>query len=235
LDAWFKARAELSPNTRATELNRLSTLFSFTVRRRWITANPCDQIERPEIDCRPPQFFTPEEVDTLIAICPSRSIPWLVLGLFCGLRPEAEVENMARENIDLENRRVKVVCEDAGGGKRRGVWRFVPIPDRAVELLKKHLGPKVCPSHSTMRRDRRELRNFVDRDWPADILRHTAASYWLAMIGDVGKCATIFGNSTKVFSSHYNGLATPEDAATFFGGTLCLKQFSLNGKLVSLS
>jgi len=216
LEQWFAGRDEM-PATKATGINRLNTLFSFCRRRRWCLENPCDYLEKVTIDHRPPQFFTPDEVDTLIAICPSRSIPWLVLGLFCGLRPEAEVENMARENIDLENRRVKVVCEDAGGGKRRGVWRFVPIPDRAVELLKKHLGTKVCLSHSTVRRDRRELRNFVDRDWPADILRHTAASYWLALTGDVGKCATIFGNSPKVFSSHYNGLATPEDARKFFG------------------
>lgn len=110
------------------------------------------------------------------------------------------------------------MCESAGDGKIRGAWRFVPIPARAVELLKKHLGKKVCPSHSTVRRDRRLLRDTVlDGEWPADILRHTAASYWLALSGDVGKCATIFGNSLKVFSSHYNGLATPEDARRFFG------------------
>jgi integrase len=126
------------------------------------------------------------------------------------------VENLLRANIDLEKRRIKVVCEDAGGGKRRGTWRFVPIPGRAVDLLTKHLGDRVCPSHSTLRRDRRKLRDLVGGDWPADILRHTAASYWLALTGDVGKCATIFGNSPKVFSSHYNGLATPEDARRFF-------------------
>jgi hypothetical protein len=74
-----------------------------------------------------------------------------------------------------------------------------------------HLGDKVCPSHS-----RRKLRELVDGGWPANILRHTAASYWLALTGDVRKCATMFGNSPKVFSSHYNGLATPEDARRFF-------------------
>jgi hypothetical protein len=61
------------------------------------------------------------------------------------------------------------------------------------------------------------LRDLVGGEWPADILRHTAASYWLALTGDVGKCATVFGNSPKVFASHYNGLATPEDARKFFG------------------
>jgi integrase len=251
LEQWFAGRDE-KPRTKATGINRLNTLFSFCRRRKWCLENPCDNLEKVTIDLGPPQIFTPDEVDTLLAICKPRSIPWLVLGLFCGLRPEAEVENLPRENIDLEMRRVKVVCEAAGGGKRRGVWRFVPIPDRALKLLKKHLprenevllrGPAsaantsafslqpsafhgVCPSHSTVRRDRREMRNFVDRKWPADILRHTAASYWLALTGDIGKCATIFGNSPKVFSSHYNGLATPEDARRFFGSPSPTSAFS---------
>jgi integrase len=221
LEEWFAGRNEM-PATRATGANRLNTLFSFCVRRGWCVDNPCEQLERVTIDHRPPRFFTPEEADRLIAGCPARSVAWLALGMFCGLRPEAEVENLRRSNIDLEKRRIRVVCEDAGGGKRRGTWRFVPIPDRAVHLLKRHLGNKkkhmvkgVCRSHSTLRRDRRKLRGLVG-GWPADILRHTAASYWLALTGDVGKCATIFGNSPKVFSSHYNGLATPEDARRFF-------------------
>jgi site-specific recombinase XerD len=241
LEKWFAGRIE-RPATKATGINRLYALFSFCRRRKWCLENPCDYLEKVTVDHGPPKIFTPDEVDTLIAICPSRSIPWLVLGLFCGLRPESEVENLPLENIDLKMRRVKVECLAAGKGKRRGMWRFVPIPDRAFELLKKHLPSStadsrlptveaifgnsglrtehcknVCPSHSTMRRDRREMRNFVDRKWPADILRHTAASYWLALIGDLGKCATIFGNSPKVYASHYNGLATPEDARRFFG------------------
>jgi integrase len=214
LDEWFDGRDEM-PATTATGINRLSALFSFCVRRGWCLKNPCDSLEKVTVDHRPPKIFTPVEVDTMIAICQPRSIPWLALGLFCGLRPEAEVENLPRENIDLDKRRVKVVCESAGDGKIRGTWRFVPIPARAVDLLTKHLGDRVCPSHSTLCRDRRKLRDLVG-GWPADILRHTAASYWLALTGDVGKCATIFGNSPKVFSSHYNGLATPEDAHRFF-------------------
>jgi integrase len=216
LEEWFSGRKEM-PATHATGVNRLNALFSFCVRRGWCSENPCARLERVTIDHRPPRFFTPAEADKAIEICPPRSIPWLVLGMFCGLRPEAEVEQLPREHIDLENRRVKVTCEDAGGGKRRGTWRFVPIPKRAAALLKQHLDDKVCPSHSTLRRDRRKLRDLVGGEWPADILRHTAASYWLALTGDVGKCATVFGNSPKVFASHYNGLATPEDARKFFG------------------
>jgi integrase len=229
LDAWFKARAAHAPATRATELNRLSTLFTFAVRRRWLSANPCDQLERIAIDCKPPKILTPADADALLENCPPRLMPWLVLGMFCGLRPEAEIQRLDRADIDLERQRVQIVA-----GKIRTRWRFVPIPDRAVPFLRQHLGDTVCPSHVTIKRDRRTLRACIGDCWPSDILRHTAASYWLAFTGDIGLVATVLGNSPQILARHYNGLATPEDAATFFGGTLCSKQFSTNGKLVSL-
>jgi hypothetical protein len=39
-----------SLSSRATAINRLSTLFSFAVRKGWIGSNPCERIERPTID-----------------------------------------------------------------------------------------------------------------------------------------------------------------------------------------
>lgn len=107
LDGWFDGRDEM-PATKATGINRLSTLFSFCVRRGWCPKNPCNSLEEVTIDHRPPRFCTPKEADALIADCPSRSMAWLVLGMFCGLRPEAEVENLPRENIDLDNRCVRI-------------------------------------------------------------------------------------------------------------------------------
>ncbi|HTY86244.1 MAG TPA: phage integrase SAM-like domain-containing protein, partial [Candidatus Acidoferrum sp.] len=96
LDAWFNSRKWQMPATQLTELNRLSALFSFAVRRRWIASNPCDQVERLTIDCKPPRILTPAEADKLLKGCPGRLVPWVVLGMFCGLRPQAEIERLER-------------------------------------------------------------------------------------------------------------------------------------------
>ena len=91
------------------------------------------------------------------------------------------------------------------------------IPDVAMRFLLDHpvkTGP-IAPSPSTIRRAIRRVRGVLGW-WQADCLRHSAASYHLALTGDAGKVATMLGNSPKILLTHYNGLASKEDAARFF-------------------
>jgi hypothetical protein len=52
--------------------------------------------------------------------------------------------------------------------------------------------------------------------WHQDILRHTAGSYLLALIGDVGKVATMMGNSPNILLNHYVEPVTQADCAAFW-------------------
>src|SRR5690606_7322730 len=49
------------PISRQTWLNRISTLFSFAVRRGYIASHPCDNIERVIVDRKPPLVLSPSE------------------------------------------------------------------------------------------------------------------------------------------------------------------------------
>ena len=51
---------------------------------------------------------------------------------------------------------------------------------------------------------------------PQDILRHTAASYWLAEWRDAGKVAHELGNSAGILLRHYRGVVTEEDTERFW-------------------
>ena len=57
------------------------------------------------------------------------------------------------------------------------------------------------------------------RQWPANVLRHSAISYKVANQGDLAKVAYESGNSPKVIQEHYNGLAGPTAAKAYFGIT----------------
>jgi integrase len=197
--------------TRQTWLNRISTLFSFAVRRGYIAANPCDRIERITVDMKPPVILSPEQAQRLLDITPPHCKPYLVLGLFAGIRPE-EIMRLDWSCIDLETKTVKV----DGKTRRR---RIVPLEPKAVALLSACLGKagRVSPSASTVRRFKRRVRAALGfTRWPQDLLRHTAASYLLALHGDAGKVAMRLGNSSSILLTHYHEPVKQADCERFW-------------------
>lgn len=209
VDAYLSA---LTGHNRATHLNRISTLFSYAVRRGHIASNPCDRIERATIDRRTPRILAPDEARRLYAICPESVRPYLILCLYAGIRPD-ECRRLMWSDVDLVERRVTI---NAAASKVRA-RRLVPLEDIAVELLKRHpdkTGP-IAPSVSTVRRFKRAARAVVGQ-WPADLLRHTAASYLLAKHENAGKVALWLGNSVQILLTHYQGLATKAAAEQFY-------------------
>jgi len=197
-------------DTRQTWLNRLSALFSFCVRRGYIGANPCDRVERVTVDRKPPFILTPAQSRTLYAATPVVMRPYVVLGLYGGLRPE-EIPRLDWSNLDLAAGTVLVT------GKRR--TRRVTLEPIAVKLLLEHplrCGP-VCPSNSTVDRWRGRAKALLGlKQWPQDLLRHTAASYLLTLQQDAGKVATRLGNSVKVLNAHYLNPPAAEASAEFW-------------------
>lgn len=197
--------------TRQTWLNRLSTLFSWAVRRGHIEKNPCDRIERVTVDRSPPKILTPAEAELLLKIVPEMLRPYLVLGLFVGIRPE-EITRLQWVQINLETKTVQV----DGKTRRR---RIVPLEPRAVALLSecRLKTGQVEPSGSSIRRFKVKARTILGLlKWPQDLLRHTAASYLLAIHKDAGKVAMMLGNSASILLSHYHEPVTDQAAAFFW-------------------
>lgn len=201
-----------SASARQTWLNRISTLFSFAVRRGYIDSNPCDRIERIHVEQRPPKILTPEQAELLMKTASEVCKPYLILGLYAGIRPE-ELLHLTWNDVSLES---KTVTVNHSKTRRR---RIVPLEPKAVALLSacKLKSGKISPSNSTMRRCKRKCRAVLGfADWPADVLRHSAASYLLALHKDAGKVAATLGNSPSVLLSHYHEPVTEDDAARFW-------------------
>lgn len=208
VEAWLAKYP--SAYTRQTWLNRLSTLFAFAVRRGHIPGNPCDRLERITVDKPAPLILTPAQSHLLLSAAPVVMRPYIVLGLFAGLRPE-EITRLDWSHIDLNAGTVLAL------GKRRR--RLVTLEPLAVTHLAKHplrIGP-VAPSNSTIDRWRVTARSLLGLPrWPQDLLRHTAASYLLALLKDAGKVATRLGNSVRVLQVHYLNPVTDQDCAEFW-------------------
>lgn len=151
VEAWLNQFDK--PYTRQTWLARLSTLFAFGVRRGWIERNPCDFVERITVDKQAPRILTPDQVDTVLAITPQVCRPYLVLGVFAGIRPD-ELLRLKWADVDLITRCVTV--NDAKTRRRR----IVPLEARPLALLDAHplRSGAVSPSNSTVRRWKRRAR-----------------------------------------------------------------------------
>jgi len=72
------------------------------------------------------------------------------------------------------------------------------------------------PRISVRRYLRRLARHLGLSRWPQNVLRHTAASYLLALHRDAPRVALHLGNSPAIILRHYHGLVTREDAKRFW-------------------
>lgn len=216
IEQWIAAKYT-NMHSRATILNRVNTLFSFAVRRGYRPDNPCDRIERVTIEHVSPKILTPDEaVKLMVAIRAEfpRGLAWFSLGLFAGIRPE-ECDKLSWDAIDLVRGIVQIDAATAKVRQRR-IVHLLPAAVAWLQLAKESGADLPLPNVSR-RRMQRDVRGTMGWDaWPQDILRHTAASYWLASIQDAGKVAHELGNSAGILLRHYRELVSREDAARFW-------------------
>ena len=215
IETWFAARNE-APSSMQSNLGRLSTMFDVAWRRGYIDENPCQKVGRIKLDQTTPAILTVQQSAEALEFVQSeipKFLPWLVLTLLAGIRPQ-EADQIKWDDIDLERGTVRI---DAAASKVRR-RRIVHLMPSAHAWLREAKQPGLATplAHVTRRRCLRRLREKLGFSaWPADILRHTAATFWLAEWRDAGKVAHELGNSAGVLLRHYREIATREDAKQF--------------------
>ncbi|MCL5098566.1 MAG: tyrosine-type recombinase/integrase [Candidatus Omnitrophica bacterium] len=214
IEEWI-AGHDYRPAMRASAINRLSTLFSWAKRRGYVVENPCERCERIRVDRSPPVILTHDQVLRALQFAQEEEpdfLAWLALALFGGLRPE-EADKVAWSKIDLDRGTARIESDVT---KVRS-WRIVNLMPATVEWLKVARSARLPVPQVTRRRFQRRLREHLGfATWPKDILRHTAASHWLAEWQDAGRVATELGNSPAVLLRHYRKLVTKDEAKAFW-------------------
>jgi integrase len=203
------------PSSRQTWLNRISTLFSFAVKRKYIEKNPCEQVERITVVRKPPVILNVYQSRQLLDWCSTAMRPYYVLATFAGIRP-FEAERLDWSDVNLEAKTVRINGKVA---KIQSHRRIVPLEPIAIKLLSRHpvkTGP-ISPLTGTVKRWKVGARAILGyKEWPCDILRHSTASYWMATRKDADGIAADLGNSRKILMAHYHEPVTPDAAAVFW-------------------
>jgi hypothetical protein len=115
------------------------------------------------------------------------------------------------QDVDLDSWQIVI----RGAASKIHRRRITPLAACAVAWLK--LGGELPIPHTSKRRYIRAIRDRLAlAKWPADALRHTAASMMLAREQDAGKVALWLGNSPKILLSHYHHLSGENEARHFW-------------------
>jgi integrase len=208
LEHWF-AQRKWTRSTIDGVIAKIGPFFTWCVREGYCESNPCKAVKRPRSDDSPPAIFTPTEAQKLLQAAlryDRRLIPYLAIGLFAGVRP-LEIERLTW--ADISDRYIEITAAKAKTRQRR----LVSLLDNLKEWLA--LGGDLPLMNKRKRLAR--LLKLAQLKWQPDIMRHSFASYHLAMHTSADKTALELGHrDSKMLFAHYRELVTQEAAQAYW-------------------
>ena len=214
IDEWLRA-LPVALQTRKNFQTVLGTFFEFAV-PAFARENPVTRTAEIKVKHPPAEIFTPAQMRALLADADREFVPVLGLGAFAGLR-QSEIERLDWSAIDLPRSRIRLDAAATKTGQRR----LVDIPANLAAWLAPVALPSglVVESAKRMRLHRlAAMKAAKIKAWPLNGLRHSYASYHLALYSNAAKTAEQLGHSTsKTTYQHYREVCTIEDAREWFG------------------
>ncbi len=206
----FLARP-VAPVTQRNDRQAVYGFCAWLVRQGRLAANPVGAVPRVAVDWKVPAVLAPAEVKRLLeaaqAVNGGAMLGYFAVAAFAGLRP-SEIARLTWAEVDIDGGdrglwEIRVVRQKVRGG----AWRVVPVSENLRNWL-------LCVRAAGLPLGRWTQKTFQAvcaraglSAWVPDALRHTFATYWLAQHGDIGRLATIMGNSPAVCQGHYLSLA----------------------------
>ena len=157
----------------------MSGVFPTAIRHDWCDSNPVSRVEVPEVEEKPIEPLTIEEVERLEAAAQQPEHQEMQLSLhlmlYCGIRP-TEVSRIDPErDIDWQNRRVVVrpTTSKTGGG------RVVPLRCGNIDALRHNIPRRWVQRWRALRKAAGWSKETA-HPWRQDVCRHTFATYHAA-------------------------------------------------------
>ena len=216
VQAWLDS-LKCAPQTAKNYRTVLNLLFEFAVARGYAADNPIEGVESLKVRGGEVEIYTPEEIRCLLAAAAPEFLPCLALGAFAGLR-SAEIERLLWEDVHLAERHIIIGKAQAKTASRR----IVPICDALAAWLApfaSHVGLIWKGTHEGFYDAQQTTAASAGLKWRQNALRHSYASYRVAMIADAGRVASELGNSASIVHRHYKELVRPADAQRWFAVT----------------
>jgi len=195
----LKRKRSYKSSTLYRKICSLKTFYEFLKRIGLTNENPIDNIERPKLRKRLPQFLTEEEVEKLIMVADNFRNKLIVRLLYTtGLRV-SELVNLNWEDIDFKNK--EIIVRSGKGGKER----IVLVDETTLKMLLKYRemtgknkGSIFDLSVRTVQHIIKELRERakLTKKVTPHVLRHTFATHLLEAGADIRAIQELLGHSS---------------------------------------
>lgn len=195
----------------------LYSFFKFCKMQDWLDVNPVEKVESWRARGRTPGIFTPEEVRRILNSTPPQSEirAFTAIAAFTGIR-NAELKRLTWDKIRLDDREIILDSEITKTASRR----IVKIPENLAKWLEPYVWDLGTKKKILTRRKVPVLKKLHESlgkgNWIKNGLRHSAATYYLALTKNAYLTAEQMGHAVDVLKQHYNGLARERDAIKYF-------------------
>lgn len=212
----------------------LSSIWKHGVRQRLVASNPIDGIKRRRIARSHKAVYEVDEVSRLMACAWEHDrdlVPYFAIAVFAGLRPESEISRLRWEDINFEEKWIRV---GTNFDNKTGTRRYVPIEENLLEWLKPWRNERGSVVPSNLRNRKRWLlrgkyqapKDTPPEKWKSlvpcgqetrDISRHTYGSYLDAKVCDRNVVKENMGHTNfTTYEQHYRNARSPQEAERFW-------------------
>jgi integrase len=236
IEEWLFVDPTSSSQTRRNFRTVLMGFFKYAVTQKYLATNPLLAVTNPVVEDAQPGILTVKQswalLNTAMEMPELELLPYVALGLFCGVRSD-ELARLDWNAVDLEaghvtigpkiakKRRIRIIdipecCRAwllASGTKQQGGVRPLAFQKRWKILLAAADRYEVDAKGNQVE----SVKPHGLVPWPANALRHSAASYHYTMHSDAAKtCAMLGQKDDTVLFDHYRSLVKSTDAKKFY-------------------
>lgn len=226
---WLDA-LPFEPVTKQNYRKRLNAFYSFAVRHEWIASNPVSAVASPRVIPKEVGILTPEEASYLFRANEDSEpsvLARLALEAFAGLRYSSACR-IRFKDIKWENRGIELPASMMKTERRHyidglpnNLWQWLELCRSRSEdwemTERRYLNQKSGAFRKATQLYREEHRGKGEVPHPKNALRHSFATYHVALNKSPSKTATILCHkSEKKLWDHYKGKATEAEAELYF-------------------
>ncbi len=206
----------MNPVTRDNHRRIWRGFFKWAIAANYCGKDPARAISRSVVDAKVPAIFTVEQATKLLQAAEEvdggSMAPFIAFGLFAGLRTYGILR------IEWSDVKDTVIHVTPSVEKMREA-RFIDIQPNLAAWIEKYKGKgRVCPyAQKHAFEVLKSIRAKAKVPWPKNAMRHSFASYLLALVENSGKVALELGHhSPDMLYQHYRALVGRADAVRYF-------------------
>jgi integrase len=205
-------------------MRHLRSFCNLAIKRGYAAENPISRLDFVEVRKKETEIIAVDAVKKMLGDALANDlalVPTLVLGFFCGIRPEGELREVQWSDINLKEKSVTIRPEVSKTAQRR----VIDLSLNAIKWLKAFkargglMDGTIVPweedafyAHRQSNRERSGVKH-----WPNSAMRHSFCSYWLAQHGDINKLCLFTGHDhPSTMFRHYHRLVTKVEAKKFW-------------------